>query len=110
MASAGHVSHEMLQHYSHVRPEAKRRAVEALSGETDQAGGYDTKYVTNGQEKAEEAGRAGRRIAGQKIGRERGFEPPTPWSRNNNGSAISLIRLAWLCVRDHGFTRFSGLN
>jgi hypothetical protein len=29
MAIAGHVSREMLEHYSHVRQEAKRRAVEA---------------------------------------------------------------------------------
>ena len=41
---------------------------------------------------------------------ERGFEPPTPWSRNNDGSAISLIRLAWLCVTDYGFIRFLALN
>jgi hypothetical protein len=27
---AGHVSKEMLKHYSHIRTEAKRRAVEAL--------------------------------------------------------------------------------
>jgi hypothetical protein len=28
---AGHVSKDMLKHYSHIRTEAKRRAVEALS-------------------------------------------------------------------------------
>ena len=31
MALAGHVSRQMLEHYSHVRLDAKRRAVEALS-------------------------------------------------------------------------------
>jgi hypothetical protein len=41
---------------------------------------------------------------------ERGFEPPTPWSRNNHGNTISLIRLAWLCVTHPGFTWFSALN
>src|SRR4051794_8862955 len=29
---------------------------------------------------------------------ERGFEPPTPWSRNRNRIAISLVRLGWCCV------------
>lgn len=42
MAIAGHVSREMLEHYSHVRLEAKRRAVEALSQDTRRKG-----YVTN---------------------------------------------------------------
>ena len=55
MAIAGHVSLEMLHHYSHVRLEAKRRAVEALSGESHEAGSYGTKYVTNRQERPEEA-------------------------------------------------------
>jgi integrase len=52
MAIAGHVSQEMLQHYSHVRLEAKRRAVEALAQESQEkqdAGGCVTKYVTNGE-------------------------------------------------------------
>jgi len=29
---------------------------------------------------------------------ERGFEPPTPWSRNRSRIAISLVRLGWYCV------------
>ena len=32
MALAGHVSHKMLERYSHIRLEAKRAAVEALAG------------------------------------------------------------------------------
>src|SRR5207245_7865098 len=40
---------------------------------------------------------------------ERGFEPPTPWSRSNDRNIILLIRLAWFCVLDHGFTRFSAV-
>ena len=45
MAIAGHVSARMLEHYSHIRLDAKRRALEALSvrGLT---GGYDTKHDT----------------------------------------------------------------
>jgi len=31
MALAGHVSPRMLRHYSHVRQEAKRRAIQVLS-------------------------------------------------------------------------------
>jgi len=55
MAIAGHVSQEMLQHYSHIRLEAKREAVEALS-KGNETGGYVTNHVTNRQEKANERG------------------------------------------------------
>jgi hypothetical protein len=34
MSLAGHVSREMLEHYSHIRMEAKRRAVESLDNVT----------------------------------------------------------------------------
>jgi integrase len=44
MAIAGHVSRRMLERYSHVRMEAKRKAVEALAAST---GGYDTNHDTN---------------------------------------------------------------
>jgi integrase len=54
MAIAGHVSLEMLQHYSHVRLEAKRRAVEGLSGDGHEPDSYGTNYVTNAQEKEKE--------------------------------------------------------
>ncbi len=53
MAIAGHVSPKMLAHYSHVRIEAKRRALDALSSrpskgatEGSQGGSYDTKNDT----------------------------------------------------------------
>ena len=48
MAIAGHVSHRMLERYSHVRMEAKRNAMEALAVSTKQAG-YDTNRDTNVQ-------------------------------------------------------------
>jgi len=54
MAIAGHVSQEMLAHYSHIRLEAKRRAVETLSEDTHEADGYVTTHVTNGQKQGEE--------------------------------------------------------
>jgi integrase len=47
MAIAGHVSREMLEHYSHVRLEAKRRAVEALS-QRHLAHSYVTRHDTTG--------------------------------------------------------------
>jgi len=53
MAIAGHVSQEMLARYSHVRTEARRQAVSALSAkpigrrcEADEAAGYDTNHDT----------------------------------------------------------------
>ena len=46
---AGHVSRKMLEHYSHIRMEAKRDAVLALSGarEGSETAGHVTKHVTN---------------------------------------------------------------
>jgi len=46
MSVAGHVSRQMLEHYSHVRLEAKRRAVEALS-QKGKSGSRGTNHVTN---------------------------------------------------------------
>jgi integrase len=46
MAIAGHVSRRMLERYSHVRMEAKRKAMEALAVST-KAAGYDTNHDTN---------------------------------------------------------------
>ena len=61
MAIAGHVSPKMLAHYSHLRLQAKRTALDALSmtrpqvaekwGET---GGYDTNNDTNQKESTEQ--------------------------------------------------------
>jgi integrase len=54
MAIAGHVSPKMLDHYSHVRMQAKRHALDALSEKAPAKGkegkfveGYDTKNDTN---------------------------------------------------------------
>jgi integrase len=50
MAIAGHVSLKMLAHYSHIRLEAKRRALDALSRKPTDAGqtpSYGTKNGTN---------------------------------------------------------------
>jgi len=45
MSIAGHVSPKMLAHYSHVRLDAKRRALDALGGPEES--GYVTNHVTN---------------------------------------------------------------
>ncbi len=47
LSIAGHVSREMLEHYSHVRIEAKRQAVEALG--SCKSAGHVTNHVTNAQ-------------------------------------------------------------
>ena len=46
MAIAGHVSPKMLAHYSHVRLEAKRRALDALTSGSTEAG-HATRHDTN---------------------------------------------------------------
>jgi len=46
MSVAGHVSRQMLEHYSHIRLDAKRQAVEALS-QGGKGEGHVTKHVTN---------------------------------------------------------------
>jgi hypothetical protein len=46
IAVAGHVSPKMLAHYSHVRLDAKRRALDVLSSGATREG-YDTNHDTN---------------------------------------------------------------
>jgi len=49
MSIAGHVSQKMLAHYSHVRVDAKRKALDSLASRqnTSRAQGYDTNNDTN---------------------------------------------------------------
>ena len=47
MSIAGHVSREMLEHYSHVRLDAKRRALDSLNRRPTHHEGYGTNYDTN---------------------------------------------------------------
>ena len=57
MEIAGHVSRKMLQHYSHVRMEAKRNALDALSMtpvQTGDSGGKREGYDTKNDRKASE--------------------------------------------------------
>ena len=72
MAIAGHVSREMLEHYSHIRQEAKRRAVESLDNDTI------TSQLEKWQRRAKQ--QEERQVAGRKeelVG-ARGFEPADP--------------------------------
>ena len=50
MAIAGHVSRQMLEHYSHVRLDLKRKALDGLSmrrsSSESKSIGYDTNYDT----------------------------------------------------------------
>jgi integrase len=44
MAIAGHVSRKMLEHYSHIRMEAKRRALDGISESNSFSGSYQRPY------------------------------------------------------------------
>ena len=73
MAIAGHVSREMLEHYSHIRQEAKRKAVESLDNAT----------ITSQLAKWEEGATPSREARkpnnnGQKLVGTGRFELPTP--------------------------------
>src|ERR1035438_485325 len=50
MAIAGHVSRQMLEHYSHIRLDLKRKALDGLATRRDDSrgktGGYDTNHDT----------------------------------------------------------------
>jgi hypothetical protein len=37
----------------------------------------------------------------------RGFEPPTLCAQGSEQKYISLVRIAFLCVTEHGFIRYS---
>ena len=61
MAIAGHVSPKMLQHYSHVRIQAKRTALDSLSTRRadlanleSKTGGYDTNHDTKSPDMPEQ--------------------------------------------------------
>jgi hypothetical protein len=41
---------------------------------------------------------------------ERGFEPPTPWSRTNNRCTNLLFRLGLFCALFRLFVWYSGAN
>jgi hypothetical protein len=71
MAIAGHVSQKMLAHYSHVRLDAKRHALDALS-----KGGSTGGYVTNNDTNAAPSPKPGPQVV-EENGRPCGLEPQT---------------------------------
>jgi integrase len=86
MSIAGHVTREMLEHYSHIRQEAKRRAVESLDNVTITS---QLEKWKRGAEQREE-----RQVAGKKrdelVGAI-GFEPTTPCAQ---GRCATRLRYA----------------
>ena len=70
MSIAGHVSPKMLAHYSHVRMEAKRKALDALAN-VDSGGSYGTKHGTNLPDDSKQDSQVLENMVD-----ERGFEPP----------------------------------
>jgi integrase len=86
MAIAGHVSREMLEHYSHIRQQAKRRAVEALDNVTitSQLGKWEAE--ANQRRDAEKPNNNGKTMVG--TGR---FELPTPRTPSECSTRLSHV-------------------
>jgi hypothetical protein len=84
MSLAGHVSREMLEHYSHVRQEAKRRAVESLDNDTITSQLAKWEEQANQSRKPETQEKKTRRLVG--TGR---FELPTPRTPSECSTRLS---------------------
>jgi Phage integrase family len=86
MSIAGHVSREMLEHYSHIRQEAKRRAVESLDNDTI------TSQLEEWQRRGEqpEALQVARRKRKTMVGTGR-FELPTPRTPSECSTRLSHV-------------------
>ena len=85
MSIAGHVSREMLEHYSHIRQEAKRRAVASLDNVTI------TSQLGKWKNEAEERDKAislNTRVKMVGMGR---FELPTPRTPSECSTRLSHI-------------------
>jgi integrase len=85
MAIAGHVSREMLEHYSHIRQEAKRRAVESLDNVTITS--QLAKWKADAEQRdAKKPNNNGKRMVG--TGR---FELPTPRTPSECSTRLSHV-------------------
>jgi hypothetical protein len=90
LAIAGHVSQEMLEHYSHIRLQAKRRAVEVLS-QKGKSGGHVTNHVTNEVIEGPEETVSQRK---DWSGREDlNLRPPGPEQENSKIQVLHLVSL-----------------
>jgi hypothetical protein len=84
LAIAGHVSRRMLERYSHIRMEAKRTALEAISQQGQK--GYGTKYGTKTDSSTPKTPISGKIMVGAC-----GFEPQTPTVSRRGGRLFSLL-------------------
>jgi len=90
MSIAGHVSREMLEHYSHIRLEAKRRAVEVLS-QKGRSRSNVTNHVTKGANRNNEETASPRK---DWSGREDlNLRPLVPNYRSQNSKCFIWCRL-----------------
>ena len=89
MAIAGHVSRQMLEHYSHVRLDLKRKALDGLSTRRGNSEGKPASYDTNNDTTHASGGMRQRGKLQKILVGERGFEPPTPWSRTRCSTRLS---------------------
>jgi hypothetical protein len=89
MAIAGHVSREMLEHYSHIRQEAKRKAVASLDNVTI------TSQLGKWKEEADERRRLELEQKTRKsmVGTGR-FELPTPRTPSECSTRLSHVPTA----------------
>ena len=86
MAIAGHVSRQMLEHYSHIRQEAKRRATDALDNVTILARLPEWTRVAEEKEQS-----PSRTMEKQSLVGATGFEPATPCAQ---GRCATRLRYA----------------
>jgi hypothetical protein len=84
MSIAGHDSFEMLRHYSHIRQEAKRKAVAALDS------GTITSQLAKWKTKAEEREKQNSKKTKKKMVGTGRFELPTPRTPSECSTRLSL--------------------
>ena len=85
MAIAGHVSREMLEHYSHIRQKAKRKAVKSLDNATITSQ-LAKREAEAKQRNAKKPNNNGRKMVG--TGR---FELPTPRTPSECSTRLSHV-------------------
>ena len=97
MSIAGHVSREMLTHYSHIRTEAKRKAVAALDNGTitSQLGNWKTDDAEWKRLELKQTKRF------KMVGMGR-FELPTPRTPSECSTRLSHIPTVFQCRRTRG--------
>jgi integrase len=97
MAIAGHVSRQMLEHYSHVRMDLKRKALDGLGSRLSNSGGKSTSYDTN-YDTRHTSGDADAEISYRKewSGREdSNLRPPGPEPGEKEPKALYLNLIEW---------------